>query len=144
MHFWQTRRLRAERLQDAVVLLDLGLQFFGEKLGLHQVAHAQAGARGFVAVGRADAALGRADFVFALAQLALFIELAVIRQDEVRAVADQQVLGRYLISELAQAVDFADERDRIDDDAVADHADLSAPQNAGRDEMQDVFLAADE
>ena len=111
------------------------------KFGLHQVGHAQTGARGFVAVGRADAALGRADFRLALAQLALFIERAVIGQDEVRAVADQQVLSDP-DAELAQAIDFADERDRVDDDAVADDADLAAPQNAGRNEMQDVFLAA--
>ena len=36
--------------------------FFENKRGLHQIGHAQAGARGFVAVGRTDAALGRADF----------------------------------------------------------------------------------
>ena len=35
-----------------------------------------------------------------------------------------------------------DERDRVDHDAVADHAHFSAPQNAGGNEMQDVFFAA--
>ncbi len=141
VHFGERERLRAERLEDAVVLPDLGPQFFGEQLGLHQVGHAQTGARGLVAVGRTDAALGRADFRVALAQLALFIERAVIRQDEVRAVADQQIPAD-LDSDLAQAVDLADERDRIDDDAVADHADFAAPQNAGGNEVQDVFFAA--
>ena len=80
----------------------------------------------------------------ALAQLALLIERAVIRQDEVRAVADQQVLGRSLTPTLRSPSISADERDRVDDHAVADDAHLSRAQDAGRDEMQDVFLAADE
>ena len=65
----------------------------------------------------------------------------MIGQDEMRAIADEQILAD-LDSDLAQTFDLGDERDRIDDDAVADHANLSAPQNAGRNEMQDVFLAA--
>ena len=79
--------------------------FSREQLGLHQVDHAQTGARGLVAVGRTDAALGRADFALALAQLALFVERAVIRQDEVRAVADEQVSADR-DPDFAQAVDF--------------------------------------
>ena len=141
IHSGKRDRPRAERLEDAVVLPDLGLQLFREELGLHQVGHAQTGARGLVAVGRADAALGRADFRVALPHLALFIERAVIRQDEVRAVADQQVPAD-LDPDLAQTVDLADERDRIDDDAVADHANFPRPQNAGRDQVQNIFLAA--
>ena len=141
VHFREGDRSGAERLQDAVVLLHLGPQFFGEQFGLHQIGHAQAGARGFVAVGGTDAALGRADFGVSLAQLALFIERAVVRQDEVRAIADQQIPADR-DADLAKAVDFADERDRVDDDAVADDADLAAPQNAGRDEMQNEFFTA--
>ena len=44
----------------------LARSFSVNNCGLHQVGHAQAGARGFVAVGRADAALGGADFVLPL------------------------------------------------------------------------------
>src|SRR5581483_2715262 len=87
-----------------------------------------------------DAAFGRADFGAAFAQLALFVERAVIRQDEMRAIADEKVLVD-LNAEFAQAFDFADQRDRIDHDAVADDAHFSAAQNSGRDEMQNVFLA---
>ena len=60
--------------------------FFENNRGLHQIEHAQTGARRFIAIGRADAALGRADFVLAFANLALFVERAVIRQNEMRAV----------------------------------------------------------
>ena len=47
-----------------------------------------------------------------------------------------------LTPDFAQPVDLADERDRVDHDAVADHADLAAPQNAGGNEMENVFFAA--
>ena len=98
-----------------------GLQLFREQNRLHQIGDAQSGARGLVAVGRTDAALGRADFRPPFAQFALFVEHAVIRQDQMRAIADEQILAD-LDAELAQAFDLAHERNRIDHDAVADHA----------------------
>ena len=55
--------LRAERFEDGVVFLDAGGKFFLEPVGIDQIVHAQADARGLVAVSRADAALGGADFV---------------------------------------------------------------------------------
>ncbi len=58
-----------------------------------------------------------------------------------RAIADEQVLPD-LDPDFAQALDFADERDRIDHDAVADDADFAPPQNAGGNEVQDVFFSA--
>ena len=133
--------LRAERLEDAVILADFRLQLFRKQHRLHQIRHPQAGARGLVAVGRADAALGRADLRVAFPQLALFIERAVIGQNEVGAITDQQILPD-LDLELAQPFDLGDERDRIDHDAVADHADFAAPQNSRRDQVENVFRAA--
>ena len=89
----------------------LACEFFREQSRLHQIGNAQAGSRGFVAVGGTNAALGRADFRLAFAQLALFIERAMIRQDQVRAIADQQVLAD-LDSQLSQTIDLRDQRDR--------------------------------
>src|SRR2546427_13265256 len=54
----KTDRLRAEGLEDSVVLDHLRLQFFREYNRLHQVEHAQARARCFVTIGRADSPLG--------------------------------------------------------------------------------------
>ena len=51
----------------------------------------QTGARGFVSVGRADAALGGAELLVALELLAPFVDARVVRHDEVRAVADEQI-----------------------------------------------------
>src|SRR5437764_14326706 len=56
-----------------------------------------------------------------------------------RAVADEQILPD-LNAEFPQALDFGDERNRIDDDSISDHANFAAPQNAGRNEVQNVSL----
>ncbi len=125
-------------LFSSMRLLSLAEKFFG----LHEIDHAQAGARGLVAVGGADAALGRADLVAALAQFAGFVEGAMVGQDEVGRFADEQAAGQ-LDAALFEAFDFADQRDRIDDDAVGDDAFFSRAQDAGGDEVQDEFFLAD-
>src|SRR6266446_2775429 len=134
-------RLCPERLEDAVVLENFGLQLFREKNRLHQVGHAQPGAGGLVAVGRTDPAFRCPDFRVALAQLALLIEQPVIRQDQVSAIADEQVLADG-DSQFAQTFDFCDQRDWIDNDAVADHANFSAPEYSRWDQMQNVLRTA--
>ena len=85
----------------------LACSFFENKFGLHQVGDPQPGPSGLVTVSRPDPALGRSDFGVSLAQLALFVERAVIRQHQVGAIADQKVLAN-LDSDLAQARDFSD------------------------------------
>jgi hypothetical protein len=105
LDFLERKRLAAERFEDGVVFLDAALELGGENLGLHQVDQAQAGAGGLVAVGGADAALGGADLVAALAQFALLVERAVIGQDEVRRFADEQAAGE-LDAALFEALDF--------------------------------------
>src|SRR5438552_9800040 len=81
----KTDWLRAEGLEDSVVLDHLRLQFFREYNRLHQVGHAQARARCFVTLGRADSPLGSSNE--ALTQLALLVVYQVIRQDKVSAFA---------------------------------------------------------
>ncbi len=62
--------------------------------GSNQVNHAQTDARRLVAVGRADAALGGADLVFALEHFPLRVQLAMIRKDHVRRFAHDQIVRR--------------------------------------------------
>src|SRR6185503_4662587 len=102
----------------------------------------QSGAGGFVAVGGADAAFGGADLIFAFENLPLLVEFAVIRQNDVRRFGNEKVIVDF-DAELLEAVDFVDETDGIDDDAVADDAHFAFAKDAGRDEVQDVFLLAD-
>ena len=117
-------------------------KFFFELGGINQIVHAQADARRLVAVSRADAALGGADFVFALEQFARAVQFAVIRKHDVRRLAQHEILRRDLDADFLQPLDFADEADRVHDDAVADDAQFLRAQNAGRHEVQDVFLFA--
>ena len=138
----EAERLAAERLEDGVVFLDAGLELDGKFLGLGEVDEAQAGAGGLVAVGGADAALGGADLVAALAQLARLVEGAVVGQHEVGGFADEEAAGE-LDAAFFQALDFLDQRDGVDDDAVGDDAFLARAQDAGGDEVQDEFFLPD-
>ena len=62
------------------------------------------------------------------------IKLAVIRQDEVRLVADDQAIAD--VTPAAQLVDLREQRVRIDDDAVADDAGDTLVQDARRQQTQ--------
>ena len=105
-----------------------------------QIADADAAPSDLVLVRRPDAARGRADLPFAAPRFGQHVELAVIRQDHVRLLADQQpaVHGD---AQPRQLVDLLEERLRIDDDAVADDAGDAGMQDARRDQMQDELLA---
>src|SRR5207247_7868548 len=112
-------RPRAKRLEDSVVLEHLGLEFFREHHWLHQIGHAEAGTRRLVRVSRADAAFGCSDL--APTQLALFIEQTVVGQNQMRAIAKEQIPPDR-DSQLAQAVTFGDERARMGSHTIHDHA----------------------
>jgi len=58
-----------------------------------------------------------------------------------RAIANEQIPADRN-SQLAQALDLGNERDGIDDGAVADYASFSTPEYAGRDQMQNVLHAS--
>ena len=109
---------------------------------INQIIHAQADARRLVAVSRADAALGGADFVFALEHFARAVQFAVIRKNDVRRFAQHEILRRDLDAEFSSALPFPDQADGINHHAVADDAEFVFAQNAGRHEVQDVFLFA--
>ena len=94
-----------------------------------QVKHAQARPRGFIAVGGANATLGRADLVLSLEGLSLGIQFAMIGKDQVRRLAEVEVLVN-ADAEFAQPLDLLNEPDRVNNDAVADHADLVLAQDA--------------
>ena len=76
-----TRRLRAATLSRTLC---------SSAARIGQIADADAAARNLVLVGRTDAARGRADLALAAPRLRQQVEIAVIRQDQVRLVADEQ------------------------------------------------------
>ena len=81
----------------------------------------------------------------ALPVLAHRVDLAVQRQDDVRALADDEVA---IVAEQAARlalVDLLEEHLGIDDHAVAEHAALAAAaQHARRDEVRDQLLPVDD
>jgi hypothetical protein len=142
-NFFERERFRAERFEHDVVFLNAARKFFFEPRRVNQIIHAQTDARRLVAVSRADAALGGADFIFALEHFALRIQFAVIRKNDVRRFAQDEILRRDLDADFLQADNFLDEADRVNDHAVADDAQFIFAQNARRHEVQDVFFWAE-
>src|SRR4029077_9830173 len=127
-------------LENSVVLDDLGVQFFREHDRLHQIGHAQAGASCFITIGRANPAFGGSNSGMASTQFPLLIEQAVVRQNQVSAVADQQIPAN-CNPQFAQAIDFAKQCNRVDNNAVSNHANLAASQNSRGDQVKNVFNA---
>ena len=113
-----------------------------ERLRIGEIADADAAPGDLVLVGGPDAARGRPDLPLAPAGLGQQIEVAVIRQDEVRLVADDDPIGD-VDPALRQLIDFGEERPRVDDDAVADHADDAWMEDAGRYQPQDELRPAE-
>ena len=136
-------RFCAERLEKGVVTLDALLQLFGKTFRVEDAAHAQADAVDLVAVSRADAAQGGAEFALALERLACGVECLVVREHHVCGVADVQPTGG-IDAGFFQAVDLLQQADGVDDDAVADDAGGAFAEDAGGDEVQDVFGPADD
>ena len=65
----------------------------------------------------------------------------MVGHHQVGAVADQEILIN-LDTSFPKTLDLLDESNRVDDDAVADDADLPLAENAGRDQVEDVLLIA--
>ena len=91
MNFLEGERFRAKSLEDFVVLPDFVAQDLLKARRVDQVDHARTSPRRFIAVGRADAAFGRPDPVFAFQNLPLRVQLPMIRKHQVRRFADEQV-----------------------------------------------------
>ena len=67
----------------------------------------------------------------------------VIWQNEVRGVADEQVFLN-LHAAFAETFDFADERHWVEHDAIGDHAGFGFAENAGGNEVENIFLTTDD
>ena len=122
-------------LDQPVARVDVVADGFGERVRVGEIADAHAAARDLVLVGRTDAARGRADLALAAPRFAEQVELAVVRQDEVRLVADHQPVADGDAGAL-ELVDLGEQRLRIDDHAVADDAGDAVVQDAGRQQAQ--------
>ena len=115
----------------------------GEALAMEQVGDPQRAPRHFVLVGGADAAPGRADGIRALGFLARPVERHVRGENEGTGRAHAQPLEhRHALVD--QHLRLFEKRLEREHDAVADQALHVRVQDAGRDEREDGFLAADD
>ena len=106
-----------------------------QRLAVDNVGDAHAGAADFVDEGRADAAPRRADRAFAAQLLVELVDQAVPGHDDVRAVAQKEAAADGDAA-LFEVLDLAQQLGGVDDDAVADDADLVGVEDAGGDEME--------
>ena len=137
------RRLLEIALQNEVVIVEDLAELGGEALAVKQVRNAQRAPRHLVLVGGADAAPGRADGIRALGFLARPIERYVRGENEGTGRAHAQPLEHRhaLIDEHLRLFEQRLEREH---DAVADQTLHVCVQDAGRDERENGFLAADD
>ena len=109
-----------------------------------EVLHPNSAAAHFVFVGRADATPRGADFTSAGGGLAQLVELAVEGQDECCVFSYAQVLAADRDALSPQFLDFGAQRPRVDDDAIADHAEFAGAHDARWQQRQLVGVLADD
>jgi hypothetical protein len=129
-----------ELREELVLAFEGRFDLLGEDRLVVEVLDPDADAVDLVGVGRADAAAGRADLALAEEALADLVEGDVVRRDEVRVAADQQLGG--VDAALVQAAQLGEQDGRVDDDAVADDRGASGGEDAGREKVQCVLLVA--
>ena len=129
-----------ERVGDGVLLVAGVLDVRAEERGVEQVDDAQAAAMHLVLVGRADAAAGGADLRAAGSVLGGELDHAVVGQDDLGAVGDEE-LAIDREAGVFELLDLVEEGHGVEDDAVADDAFASGAENAAGDELQDELLA---
>src|SRR6266404_3744746 len=108
-------------------------------LRLQQIAHPQPAPRHLVFVRRSDSSRGRANFVRAPRTFRGFVQLPVIRKNQVRAVADVQP-PLHLNARFRKRLDFRHQRRRIHHHACPDHRLLLRPQNPARNQLQHITV----
>ena len=113
-----------------------------EATRIGEIADADAAPRDLVLVGRPDAARGRPEFALAAARLRQQIQIAMVGQDEVGLVADEDT-GSDIDAGLRELVHLRKERLGIDHHAVADDAGDARMKNSGRNQPQNELRALD-
>ena len=134
----------AEAAAQRVVVHEDAVDLGAERRRVAQILNADGAAADLVLVGGADAATGGADLAGAGSFLADNVELAVQRQDERGVLGDAQVLAAHRNALGGELFDLRAERPRVDDDAVADDAELARAHDARRQQRQFERLVADD
>ena len=124
--------------QQMVLLLQRGFDLLAQDLLVEQILHPNAQAVDLVGVGRADTASGGADAAVAEEPLSDLVDHLVIRGDDVRVGADDELGGVHAAG--VESVDLLEQDVQIDHHAVGDHR-HRVVQNSRRQQVQRVLLA---
>ncbi len=114
-----------------------------EQVGVEQIDDAEAVTGHLVFIRRTDATAGGADLLAAGGAFGGKLDHAVVFENDLGAVGDEELLVD-VNAEVAQLADFFQEGQRVEDDAVADDGLAGGAQDAARDELEDELLAADD
>jgi len=122
----------AQAAPQRIVVGEQPVDLGGQCVEIGKVHDPNRPAADLVLVSRSDAAAGGADPGAGIGRrvLAQRVEFAVQRQDQRRIVGDAEIVAIDDHALGRQPVDFADQRMRINDDAIADHSQFSRPHNA--------------
>ena len=137
VHLLGVERLGAEeRVGDGVLLVAGVLDVRAQERGVEQVDDAEAAAVHLVFVGGADAAAGGADLRAAGGVLGGELDHAVVGQDDLGAVGDEE-LSVDREAGVLELLDLVEEGHGVEHDAVADDAFALGAEDAAGDELQD-------
>ena len=120
---------------------DAAAQHFVKNPGIPHVRHAYADAARLVRVSGADASLGGADGFFAEGGFLGGVHFLVEGKYDVGAVGDEKVVfcdGHALAAEF---IDFLHQADGVQHHTITDDAKLVRPQDAGGNQVENVFLS---
>ena len=118
--------VRPRPRHSGVVMREQALDLVVERIGLGEVHQPDRAPADLVLVGRADAALGRADLdAVRVADFAMRVEFAMQRQDQRHVLGDLEVVRRHLDALAADLLDLLDEMIGVEHDAVADDRQLA-------------------
>ena len=126
--------------QQVVLLFQRGLDLQAQQRLVEQILDPQPDPVDLVRVRRADPATGGADLGLAQEPLGDLVDHLVVAGDDVRVGRDDHVRGVHPAG--GQPGDLAEQHVEVDHDPVADHRNALGVEDAGREQVQRIPLAA--
>ena len=122
-------------LADQVFFRDHSLELYAETLRFEHIAHADSAARHFVFVGRSNPARGGSNLRFAAGRFRGFVHFAMIRKDQVRAIAQEEASADFDAG-LAEIFDLGHQRRRVNHGAGTDDGFFFRAQDPAGNQLQ--------
>jgi len=132
-----------EAMQDEVLFLQIGVEFFEEASAVQEVVHSDAVAANLVFVAGANPSSGGADFGFALPFFPDGVQDSMVGHDDVCVSADNQVLRSHTQPIFEQEIHFPNQYTGVNHDSVADKTGFPRVENSGGNEVKDKLLVID-